>query len=70
MGVYEGRGQLNKALKDLMLKWSETKMSWDDSVSERFQKTYLEPLEKDMRSAASAMDQMAVLIGRIRRDCE
>jgi hypothetical protein len=70
MGVYESRGQLAKGMKDLLTKWIETKMSWNDSVSERFEKTFLEPLEKDLRNAGSAMDQAANLLNKIRRECE
>lgn len=70
MGVYEGRGQLSKALKQLMLRWAETRGSWDDSASLYFEKKYLEPLEADMRAATNAMDHMAGLLGQVRRDCE
>ena len=70
MGVYEGRGQLSRALKELMARWHETKVSWDDANSRHFEKTVLEPLESDLRSAVSAMDHMGQLLGQIRRDCE
>ena len=30
MGVYEGRGQLAKAIKSLMQQWAETRSSWSD----------------------------------------
>ncbi|MGH7213576.1 MAG: hypothetical protein ACREIT_02250 [Tepidisphaeraceae bacterium] len=70
MGVHEGRGQLSKAMKELMLHWAETKSSWSDPRGEEFEKKYLEPLEQSLRGAAGAMDQMATLLATIRRDCE
>ena len=70
MGIYEGRGQLAKAMKDLMLKWNEAKMDWDDTVSHQFEKEHLIPLELDLRNATGAMDQMALLLQQIYRDCE
>jgi hypothetical protein len=70
MGVYEARGQLAKSLKDLNDRWSETKMDWDDVVSERFEERFLAPLEVDLRNATAAMDHMAQLLGQIRRDCQ
>ena len=70
MGVHEGRGQLSKLMKDLTLRWHETKMSWDDARSREFEKTFLEPLESDMRTAVSAMDQMSGLLNRIYVECE
>ena len=70
MGVYEGRGQLNKALKDLLNRWIETKSSWDDIRRRQFEETYLIPLEADVRNAVSAMDHMAAILSQIRRDCQ
>ena len=69
MGVYEGRGQLGRAMKDLGLRWAEAKTDWTDSVSQDFEKTFLAPLEMDLRMATSAMDHMAQLLAQIRRDC-
>lgn len=70
MGVYEGRGQLSKALKQLMLRWAEARGSWDDAASDYFEKRYLEPLDSDMKAATNAMDHMAGLLSQVRRDCE
>lgn len=70
MGVYEGRGQLGKGIKELMRRWDETKSQWDDSVSKNFEKTYLAPLEMDLRGTLGALDQMATLLSQVRRDCQ
>jgi hypothetical protein len=70
MGVYEGRGQLAKAFKLLMLQWNEAKMSWNDIRAKSFEEKYLDTLEADLRQAGNTMDQMAVLLGQIRRECE
>ena len=70
MGVYEGRGQLSKSIKLLLLRWQETKMSWDDTATVHFEKKFLEPLEADLRTAMSAMDHMNTVLAQVRRDCE
>jgi len=70
MGVYESRGQLAKLMKELKDKWADTKMDWDDVVSDAFEKKFLEPLEADLRNATGAMDSMALLLGQIKRDCQ
>ena len=70
MGVYESRGQLAKLMKELGDKWADTKMDWDDVVSERFEKRFMDPLEMDLRNATGAMDQMGILLSQIRRDCQ
>lgn len=70
MGVYEGRGQLAKAFKNLMLKWMETKSSWDDVASKHFEEKFIVPTELDLKNAAGAMDHIAVVLSNIRRDCQ
>jgi hypothetical protein len=69
MGVYEGRGQLAKGIKELLARWAETKGDWDDSVSQNFEKRFLITLEMDVRSATSALDTMAQILAAVRRDC-
>jgi hypothetical protein len=70
MGVYEARGQLSKALKDLMLRWNETKMDWDDAAARAFENSVLEPLQRDAKNAASVMDSAAETLQQVRRECE
>jgi hypothetical protein len=70
MGMHEGRGQLAKAYKTLILQWQEVKMNWDDKQARDFQERFLEPLENDIKQAASAMDQAAGLLNRIHQECE
>ena len=50
MGVYEGRGQLGKGMKELMSAWLDTRSSWKDANAERFEKKHLVPLEMDIRA--------------------
>ena len=69
MGVYEGRGQLAKGIKELLHRWSEARMSWDDPVSRAFEKDHLLPLELDLKSAVSAMEHIATVISQVKRDC-
>lgn len=70
MGLYESRGNLHKALKDLLAKWVHTKQSWHDAQSEQIEKETLEHLEKDVRAAGEAMDSMKQLVSSARRECQ
>ena len=70
MGVYEGRGQLSRSMKDLMNRWLETKSSWDDANSKRFEEKFLRMLQQDMATAVAAMDTMAVMISQAHHDCD
>ena len=70
MGVHEGRGTLARAMKDLMLRWQDTRSQWNDAQAKRFEEERLLNIEHDLRAAVGAMDSMAVLLAQIRRDCE
>jgi hypothetical protein len=70
MGLQESRGKLGSSIRDLMNLWANTKLTWNDVNSERFEETFLRPLELDLRNAAGAMDQMAALLSQLKRDCE
>ena len=70
MGVYEGRGTLSRAMKELENHWLDAKASWDDPRSHEIEERFLRPLDMDLRTAVSAMDQVAVLMSRIKHECE
>lgn len=69
MGVYEARGTLAKAMKDLTNQWQDVRIHWEDARAEELEKEVLQPLEMDLRSAANAMDQLGALLSQARRDC-
>src|SRR2546423_9435175 len=67
MGVHEGRGQLNKAMKELNNRWLEARGQWQDVQAENLEKSYLVPLEADLKNAIGAMVHMAMLLYSIGR---
>ena len=69
MGVYESRGALDKAMKDLTIRWNEARSQWDDAVAREFEEKHLKPLLIDLRTATAAMDQMAALLNVIHSEC-
>ena len=70
MGVYEGRGTLGKAMKQLENRWLDAKMTWVDARSHEFEQRFLVPLEAELRNAVAAMDHMATLLSKIHQECE
>ena len=70
MSISVGRAKLVGSLKDLMLRWEKTKMSWDDPMSADLELTVLEPLEPKVRAAVTAMEKMGEILAKARRDCE
>ena len=70
MGLYEGRGQLSKLMKDLQQRWHETRVNWDDEQARRFEERFIKLLEKDLRGAITAMEEMAVLVSQVQQECQ
>jgi hypothetical protein len=70
MGLYEGRAQLGKLMKDLASRWRETRMNWDDEQARRFEERFINTIEQDLRQAVQTMDEMAVLMNQIRNECQ
>ncbi len=70
MGLLEAKGGLNKSLKDLIIKWQNVRGDWNDEVSDRFEETYIQPLEMAIKQAVSAMDQSSQLIHRVDNECK
>ena len=69
MGVYEGRGQLTKAMRDLLFRWQETRSAWDDPVGKSIEEQFIIPLEQHMKNALSAMDHMGGVLQQAKHDC-
>lgn len=69
MSLYESRGNLHKAFKELGQKWLLVKSRWNDEQARTLETDTLEPLERDVRIAGEAMDSMKNIITAARRDC-
>ena len=69
MGMAESRGKIATSTKELVAHWGNTKLQWNDANAAQFEEEVLRSLEQDVRMATQAMDQMAVLLGSIRREC-
>lgn len=70
MGVYEGRGQLDKAMKELLGRWLETTTHWGDARSRQFEERFLRSFEMDVKQAAGAMEHMVIILSRAHSDCD
>lgn len=68
MGLYEGKGQLDRAAKNLMIRWQAVRASWRDEVAADFEEKTLVPLQQHVKNATSAMGTAAALIARIKSD--
>jgi hypothetical protein len=61
--------ELNAALKNLRLLWEQTRSGWNDAVSRDFEANHWETLETRVVAALRAMDRLAPIIMRAKRDC-
>ena len=69
MSVRAGRTKLLGMMKDLQVKWEMTKSDWNDPMSRELEKSCMEPLERRIRSAVGAMEQMGEVLEKARREC-
>lgn len=62
-------GSLKHALRDLQMKWADTKESWTDVVAVRFEEQSIAPLETPVTNALKAMDRLGQVMVRAYEAC-
>lgn len=70
MSTRESGANLVQALKELSLRWKETKEHWHDIKSQEFERDYLEVLPEHIQRTMCVMQEIDVLLKKIRTDCE
>jgi len=60
--------RLGSAFKKLNRCWLDTENSWDDKVKKRFEKEYMAPLEKQVRSTLREMERLSQVIKKAQRN--
>jgi hypothetical protein len=70
MSTQGSTGNLSGALKELSLRWQETKVHWHDVKSAQFEREYLDKLPNDVGRALSVMEEISALLKKVRHDCE
>ena len=58
------------ATKDLLLRWEETKQSWQDAKANDFEQRYLAELQGAVERAAPVFEDLDKLVTRVRSECE
>lgn len=67
--LYDGKAALALAAKKLKLRWNEAQQDWNDSVSRRFERDHLAPLEPQINTVIQAIDRLADILQRAELDC-
>ena len=61
---------LVQAAKELKMEWAQTRESWRDLKAQEFERTYLADLPHHLARAASVIEELDVLLRKVRIDCE
>ena len=69
MSIGVGRAKLLGATKELKLRWEKAKVHWSDDKARQLQEEFLEPLERTVKSAVSAIERVSGVVEKARRDC-
>lgn len=56
--------------RELSERWHATKAYWRDAKALEFEKRYLEPLPGLVSKTGAVMNELEVLLKKIRKDCE
>ncbi len=70
MSAKESAGNLVQALKELNIKWGETKAHWSDIKMQHFEREYVEELPDHVQRTMSVMQEIDALIKKVRSECE
>lgn len=70
MSVRTSRFKLVKLTKELVTRWTDTKATWRDSKAAEFEKRTINGLTDRVSSTSSAIEDIEVLLQKIRKDCE
>jgi hypothetical protein len=70
MSAAGSSSNLAQAVKDLSNAWQQTKSYWHDSKSQEFERTYIEILPAHVTQAMTVMEELDVLLKKIRSECE
>lgn len=69
MSVHGQRNRLGGLMKELMGRWSETKVVWRDAKAAEFEKRYLAELVDSVNAAMVVLEKLDQTLAKIRKDC-
>lgn len=61
---------LVQAARTLAIEWENTKAHWRDVKSQEFEQKYLAGLPAEIAAATNAMEEIELLLKKVRSDCE
>ena len=65
-----GSARLHVALKNLLLRWEQTKEVWTDQTSRTFEEEHLVPIEPQVKTTLETIGRLAEVLDKAQRECE
>jgi hypothetical protein len=69
MNLRESAAKISGGAKELMGAWDETRNFWRDAKALEFAETYLAPIPHHAARAATVIEEIEVLLRKVRSDC-
>jgi hypothetical protein len=69
MNLRESAAKLSGGAKELASAWEEARNHWRDTKAEEFAELYLVPLPHHVARAATVIEEIEVLLRKVRSDC-
>ena len=69
MSLPAGMATLTDARRTLAARWEELRNTWGDAAADHFEKTFIVPMDEDLRRAIHAMAQVQDAARRAQREC-
>lgn len=70
MSARVGATNLEEAVRELARHWQHTRNYWRDQKALEFERTYLEKLPHSITRAKQIMEEMDLLLRKVKQDCE
>ena len=70
MSTKGSAANLVQAVKELSIEWQMTKDYWRDVKSMEFEQNYIAPLPDYMVRALGVMEELDMILRKVRKDCE
>jgi hypothetical protein len=70
MSTKGSASNLVQAVKELSVEWQITKDYWRDVKSREFEEKYVGPLPDHMVRALGVMEELDVILRKVKKDCE
>ena len=70
MNTRASAANLVQAVKELSFDWEQTRAYWNDAKSQQFARDYLDQIPEYVMRTRIAMEEIDVLLRKVRSDCE